>query len=64
MDSAKLGRRHLPVFEARTFHVFAEAAHHQGLIQFFLLGKARDVDRLETRQGLSSVLDPVGNRLV
>src|ERR1700688_3432340 len=64
MNSAELRGRHLPVFELRGLKCLAEAAHDQGMVQFFLLRKSGNVDRFEARQRLARVFEVVGNRLV
>jgi len=42
----------------------AQAAHHQCLIEFFLLGESGDIDSLKTRQRLTRVFEIVGDGLV
>ncbi len=64
MNTAKLRRGHLPVFELRGVERLAQASQHQRVVEPFLLGKSGDIDGLEASQRLTSVFEIVGNRLV
>ena len=64
MNAAKLRGRHLPVFELRAVERFTQAAHHQRVVEPFLLRKSGDIDGLEARQRLTSVLEIVGDCLI
>ena len=68
--------RHLPVLERRVVELLAQVAHHQRLVQRFLLGKAGRVDGFELVQkrsghlqiainlGLREVAQPIVEALV
>ena len=55
VNAAHLVDRHLPVFERRVIELLLQPAHYQRLVQGFLLGEARRVDRLEAREEISGL---------
>ena len=57
MDATVLRNRHLPFLEAIAFQLLLQAAHHQRLVQRFLVGETGGIDGLEARQKLPRLLE-------
>src|ERR1017187_1359052 len=64
MNAAELCGGHFPVFELGAVEPFAQAAQHERVVEFFLLGKSSDIDGLETGQELTRVFEILGDGLV